>query len=278
MKSTFSLRQVVKGYNGGSRKRSSGSSGTARPTPLTLQKQDKHATLTQHGPGVLNAYFVIPLREKEARYTRFRWRGIIYEYLTVMLGLGPSARIFTKLLATVIIFLRLRFAILIVAYIDDLLIQAADEQTCRLHAKITIQQTFPTEQWLHLLPTARFDLLWWAQKLYYNTSSSLVSRNVTMEIWTDASGLVRWGSHCTRGGQVQRQWTSTQLLWHNNLKEIMAAQFSLETLMKDRVIVNLHMDSQVAISFVNKMGGTRSRILCTAAVELWKWWCQGKDG
>ena len=31
-----------------------------------------------------DAYFVIPLREKEARYTRFCWRGIIYEYLTVM--------------------------------------------------------------------------------------------------------------------------------------------------------------------------------------------------
>ena len=52
--------------------------------------------------------------------------------------------------------------------------------------------------------------------------------------------------------------------------EILAAQFSLETLMKDGHIGNLHMGSQVAVSFLNKMGGTRSRILCTAALQLWK--------
>ena len=38
----------------------------------------------------------------------------------------------------VIIFLRLRFGILIVTYIDDLLIQASDKHTCRLQAEKTI--------------------------------------------------------------------------------------------------------------------------------------------
>ena len=76
--------------------------------------------------------------DKEAKYTRFRRRGIVYEYLTVMFGLGPSARVFTKLMTAVIIFLRTEFGIIIVAYIDNLLIQAADNQTCRLHAEITI--------------------------------------------------------------------------------------------------------------------------------------------
>ena len=48
------------------------------------------------------------------------------------------------------------------------------------------KQTFLTEQWLQLSSAARFDLRWWAQSLYYNTSSSLMSRSVTMEVWTDA--------------------------------------------------------------------------------------------
>ena len=47
-----------------------------------------------------------------------------------MFGLGPSSRVFTKLMTAVIIFLRSQFGIIIVAYID--------EQTCRLHAEITI--------------------------------------------------------------------------------------------------------------------------------------------
>ena len=39
--------------------------------------------------------------------------------------------------------------------------------------------------------------------------------------------------------------------------------------MMDRDVVNLHMDSH-AVAFVNRMGGTRSQILCVAALELWK--------
>ena len=44
-----------------------------------------------------------------------------------------------------------------------------------------------------------------------NTSSSLAPRSVTVEIWVDASGLVGWGGHRTRGGQVQGRWISKQL-------------------------------------------------------------------
>ena len=91
-----------------------------------------------------------------------------------------------------------------------------------------------------------------------------------MEIWTDALGLIGWGGQCTRGGQVQGRWTSTQLPWHINLKEILAAKFSVETLMEDGDIINLQMDSQIAVSFVNKMGGTRYRTPCKAVIELWK--------
>ena len=41
-------------------------------------------------------------------------------------------------------------------------------------------------------------------------------------------------------------------------------------LTKDEDVINLHMDSQVSVAFVNRIGGTRSRILCAAALDLWK--------
>ena len=72
------------------------------------------------------------------RYTGFRWRGIVYKYLCVMFVLGPSARVFTQMVAALIRGLKETFGILLVAYIDNLLIQAMDKQTCRYHAKITI--------------------------------------------------------------------------------------------------------------------------------------------
>ena len=55
-----------------------------------------------------------------------------------MFGLCPSASVFTKMMAAVIGFLRKTFNILLVAYIDDLLIQAADKQTCKLHEELVI--------------------------------------------------------------------------------------------------------------------------------------------
>ena len=58
--------------------------------------------------------------------------------MVIIFGLGPSAHVFTKMLMAVIKFLRSAFSILIVAYIHDLLIQAADAETCSYHAHITV--------------------------------------------------------------------------------------------------------------------------------------------
>ena len=92
-----------------------------------------------------------------------------------------------------------------------------------------------------------------------NTSTSLAARLVTMELRTDASGLVRWGGHCSRGRKVQGCWMSRQEPWHINLKEMEAERFSLEALMLNKDVVNLFMDSRVAVAFFNRQGGTNHR-------------------
>ena len=73
-----------------------------------------------------------------------------------------------------------------------------------------------------------------------------------------------------RGQQVQGLWTTRQLPWHINLKELEAARLSLHELMREGDMVQLYMDSLVAVAFVNRQGGTRSRILCASALSLWQ--------
>ena len=85
-----------------------------------------------------DAYFSIPLHKSAWKYVRFVWRAITYEFSVIMFGLGASPRVFTKVLKVVVKYLRLTFDILIMAYLDDFLIQAEDYETCLLHTELAI--------------------------------------------------------------------------------------------------------------------------------------------
>lgn len=314
-----------------------------------------------------DAYFTIPLHNSAWRFTRFRWRDVTYEYMCIMFGLGPSARVFTKTLRAVLMFLRDVFGIMVVAYIDDLLIQAADPETCARHAEIAVlvlhcvgygvnfsksaltpsqtvehlgfswdsgsmtvslpqakvdkivarvklllskghgtadelrsllgtlestrmvnvqaalhyralqrqlprrRRPFPGKLVINFSRAAMADLAWWAHTFpdTQHTSTSLLARPTTLEVWTDASGLVGWGGHSSRGEHVQGRWEGASAGFHINLKELEAARLSLVKLMEEGDVVSLHMDSMTAVAFTNRQGGTRSRLLCSSALALW---------
>ena len=85
-----------------------------------------------------DAYFSIPLNESAGRYVRFVWRGVCYEFSVIMFGLGASPRVFTKTLKAVVKYLRITFNLLILAYLDDFLIQAATYEECLLHTELAV--------------------------------------------------------------------------------------------------------------------------------------------
>ena len=71
-----------------------------------------------------DAYFSIPLHPSAWNLVRFMWREITYEFQVIMFGLEASPRVFTKVLKAVVRFLRITFAILMIAYLYDFLIQS----------------------------------------------------------------------------------------------------------------------------------------------------------
>ena len=77
-----------------------------------------------------DAYFSIPLHHTVIKFVRFVWRDLTYEFMTNMFGLGPSARLFTKVLAPVVRFLRKALNTQVAGYIDDFLQQDKDKETC----------------------------------------------------------------------------------------------------------------------------------------------------
>ena len=67
-----------------------------------------------------DAYFLVPLHRNCNDKVRFQRSGKLYEFLCLCFGLGPTPRIFTKILKVPISLIR-RLNIRIVIYLDDML-------------------------------------------------------------------------------------------------------------------------------------------------------------
>ena len=120
-----------------------------------------------------------------------------------------------------------------------------------------------------LSPGARQDLLWW-KKLTLSACQSPMDRgSYTVDIATDASGNFGWGGHSSRGSFAQGIWSVLDLDWHINVKELVSAHRSLRKLMLIGDYVNLAVDSRTTAAFINRQGGTRSKILCNQSIKLW---------
>ena len=92
-----------------------------------------------------------------------------------------------------------------------------------------------------------------------------------VEIWTDAR-LEHSGGHSSRGGFVQRSWTSGDLADDPsiNLLETRAARESVMALSEPGDRVKLHIDNRTAAAYIRCQGGTKSNILSQEALLLWE--------
>ena len=74
------------------------------------------------------------------------------------------------------------------------------------------QGDFPHKLWLDFGKAALTVLRWWERCINSpsHSSTSLVLWAASLELWTEASGLIV-GGHCSRGRQVQGQRTEQQM-------------------------------------------------------------------
>ena len=123
---------------------------------------------------------------------------------------------------------------------------------------------------LPLSQGARADLRWWAE-LSPSRSTAPLRRDIpSVQMSADASGLVGWGGHSSRGQFCQGNWLGQEKVWHINQKELVAAKRSVINMMEEGDTILMNLDSRTAAAFINRMGGTRSRSLCKTALDLWR--------
>lgn len=94
---------------------------------------------------------------------------------------------------------------------------------------------------------------------------------------TDAAKL-RWGAVCN-GVRTGCLWTQCERLLRISCLELTGGAFTVKTFTqhKTQVKVLLLMDNMTAVTYINKMGGTRSPILPSLEFELWTWCLQHRS-
>ena len=123
---------------------------------------------------------------------------------------------------------------------------------------------------------AQQDLWWWIHNLSTNLSRPILRPSPAITLETDASTL-GWGAYCRESDmKTGGLWSTNDQKNHINWLELQGAYLALQSFLtkKQGIHVLLMMDSQVAISYINKMGGTHPQKLSNLALQLWSWCIQ----
>ena len=78
-----------------------------------------------------DTYYSIPIAPEYRKYLKFSWRGVLYQFTVLPMGLTSSPRIFTKVLKPFFATLRARFGFSCLGYIDDSLYAESSYALCQ---------------------------------------------------------------------------------------------------------------------------------------------------
>ena len=121
---------------------------------------------------------------------------------------------------------------------------------------------------------AKLDLKWWINNVRSQNGRSFLKSPIKVRITTDASNL-GWGAFC-HGKTAQGPWTVEEKNLHINIKELIAAEKGLKSLIhQENITVALAIDNTTALTYISKMGGTRSKVMTKISKQIWEW-CKSK--
>ena len=123
---------------------------------------------------------------------------------------------------------------------------------------------------------SRMDLAWWMDRSVYVPGRNMFEAEPALTICADAS-LTGWGAVCgeTSTGMT---WTSEESSLHINVLELQAAFNALQSFagFESNCTIRLRLDNSTAVSYINRVGGTRSHALNELAIKIARW-CESKN-
>ena len=136
-----------------------------------------------------------------------------------------------------------------------------------LQSQEEIQRKYSTV--LSLTAGAQEDLEWWSNQAAKSCITPIPPRIPALVIESDASNM-GWGAAC-QNERTKGLWSRKEALHHINYLELLAAFLALKSFMKgmENLVVLLKIDNITALTYINKMGGAHSHLLCSLALEMW---------
>lgn len=127
-------------------------------------------------------------------------------------------------------------------------------QNCRIRLKSYIKDS------LH----------WWIVPENIFVGMPFRQKPPTLKLTTDAS-LTGWGAHM-KGMTASALWTEEEAILHINVLELKTILLELRTFIIhiQGQVVAICTDNTMAMSYVNRQGGTISRTLCHLVLQIWE--------
>ncbi|CAB4037756.1 Hypothetical predicted protein [Paramuricea clavata] len=85
-----------------------------------------------------DAYYSVPIPPEHRKYLKFMWRGVLYQFTSLPMGLTSSPRLFTKIMKPVFATLHSRYGHCCLGYIDD---SIYIDDTVKLSEEATLNAT-----------------------------------------------------------------------------------------------------------------------------------------
>jgi len=123
---------------------------------------------------------------------------------------------------------------------------------------------------------AKKELSWWIENVNPSTHKFIYTSDPSLEIFSDAS-LSGWGAVCN-GIKTNGPWSDSESKRHINELELIAALNSLMCFTSESIncAVSLRIDNTTAVTYINKLGGTKSKRLCNIALKI-AHWCETRN-
>lgn len=141
----------------------------------------------------------------------------------------------------------------------------------QLHIQ-TLRKWGSYETTVYLDEDSRKELKWWIKNLILRQGRPILTTMPDIIIHSDAAKTGGWGAEC-QGILTGGAWTSWEETLHINQQELIAADLAVRTFSRanpEAKQIHLMIDNMSALSYIAKMGGTRSPEMIKLAKKMWK--------